>query len=120
MRDGAEDFLEKNAPKKELLDAVTRAIARDRRERNARVRQSELRALFHTLSERELEVLSHVVRGRLNKEIAWDLGIHERTVKLHRTAITTKLRVQSVAELTRLTQEAGIFQESTPTFPKGQ
>jgi FixJ family two-component response regulator len=120
MRDGAEDFLEKTAPKTELLDAVVRAIARDRRERNARVRQSELRALFHTLSERELEVLSHVVRGRLNKEIAWDLGIHERTVKLHRTAITTKLRVQSVAELTRLTQEAGIFQESTPTFPKGQ
>ena len=120
MRDGAEDFLEKNAPKTELLDAVKRAIARDRRERNARVRQSELRALFHTLSERELEVLSHVVRGQLNKQIAWDLGIHERTVKLHRTAITTKLRVQSVAELTRLTQEAGIFQESTPTFPKGQ
>jgi two-component system, LuxR family, response regulator FixJ len=120
MRDGAEDFLEKNAPKTELLDAVTRAIARDSRERNARVRQSELRALFHTLSERELEVLSHVVRGRLNKQIAWDLGIHERTVKFHRTAITTKLKVQSVAELTQLTQEAGIFQESTPTFPKGQ
>jgi len=120
MRDGAEDFLEKTAPKTELLDAVTRAIARDRQERNARVRQSELRALFDTLSERELEVLSHVVRGQLNKQIAWDLGIHERTVKLHRTAITTKLRVQSVAELTRLTQEAGIFQEITPTFPKGQ
>ncbi len=118
MRDGAEDFLEKCAPKADLLDAVTRAIARDRRERSARVRQSELRALFHTLSQRELEVLSHVVRGRLNKQIAWDLGIHERTVKLHRTAITTKLKVQSVAELTRLTQEAGIFQEST--FPKGQ
>jgi len=120
MRDGAEDFLEKTAPKTELLDAVTRAIARDRQERNARVRQSELRALFDTLSERELEALSHVVRGQLNKQIAWDLGIHERTVKLHRTAITTKLRVQSVAELTRLTQEAGIFQEITPTFPKGQ
>jgi two-component system, LuxR family, response regulator FixJ len=120
MREGAEDFLEKTAPKTELLDAVARAIARDSRERNARVRQSELRALFHTLSERELEVLSHVVRGQLNKQIAWDLGIHERTVKLHRTAITTKLRVQSVAELTRLTQEAGIFEESMPTFPKGQ
>ena len=117
MRDGAEDFLEKTAPKAELLDAVTRAIARDTRERNARVRQSELRVLFNALSERELEVLSHVVRGQLNKQIAWDLGIHERTVKLHRTAITTKLRVQSVAELTRLTQEAGIFQE--PPSPKG-
>ena len=120
MRRGAEDFLEKLAPKKALLDAVNRALARDARERNARARQLELRALFDTLSERELEVLSHVVRGRLNKQIAYDLGIHERTVKLHRTAITTKLNVQSVAELTRLTQEAGIFPSLARTFPKGQ
>ena len=60
------------------------------------------------------------MRGQLNKQIAGDLGIHERTVKLHRTAITTKLRVQSVAELTRLTEEAGFFTASAPTFPKGQ
>jgi FixJ family two-component response regulator len=53
-------------------------------------------------------------------QIAGDLGIHERTVKLHRTAITTKLRVQSVAELTRLTEEAGLFAASEPNFPKGQ
>ena len=64
-------------------------------------------------------MLSHVVRGRLNKQIACDLGIHERTVKLHRTAITTKLNVQSVAELMRLKQETGIFL-SAGTFPKGQ
>ena len=109
MRSGAEDFLEKRAPKKKLLDAVTRSLARDSYEREARARRRELRARFDTLTERELEVLSHVVQGRLNKQIAGDLGIHERTVKLHRTAITTKLNVQSVAELTRLTQEAGIF-----------
>jgi len=120
MRNGAEDFLEKRAPKDRLLDAVTRALGRDSRERRARERQRELRARFDTLTERELEVLSHVVRGRLNKQIAGDLGIHERTVKLHRTAITTKLKVQSVAGLTRLTQEAGIFPESVRTFPKGQ
>ncbi len=120
MRRGAEDFLEKLAPKKALLDGVNRALARDARERNARARQLELRARFDTLSERELEVLSYVVRGRLNKQIAYDLGIHERTVKLHRTAITTKLNVQSVAELTRLTQEAGIFPSLAGTFPKGQ
>ena len=65
-------------------------------------------------------MLSHVVRGRLNKQIACDLGIHERTVKLHRTAITTKLNIQFVAELTRLTQEAGIFPSPARTFPKGQ
>jgi FixJ family two-component response regulator len=120
MRGGAEDFLEKRAPKKKLLDAVTRAFARDSREREARSRQRELRARFDTLTEREQEVLSHVVRGQLNKQIAGDLGIHERTIKLHRAAITRKLKVQSVAELTRLTQEAGIFPEPVQTFPKGQ
>jgi FixJ family two-component response regulator len=120
MRGGAVDFLEKRAPKEKLLDAVRRALVRDTREREERARQRELRARFDALSERELEVLSHVVQGRLNKQIASDLGIHERTVKLHRTAITTKLGVQSVAELTRLTLEAGIFEASTPTFPKGQ
>jgi FixJ family two-component response regulator len=94
---------------------VKRALARDAREREARNRQRELRARFGTLTPREFEVLGHVVRGKLNKQIAGDLGIHERTVKLHRTAITTKLGVQSVAELTRLTDEAGLLTESKPT-----
>ena len=117
MRDGAEDFLEKRAAKEQLLAAVERALARDARERELRARQREVRARFDALSPRELEVLGHVVRGRLNKQIAGDLGIHERTVKLHRTAITTKLQVQSVAELTRLTDEAGVFRAEKPTFP---
>jgi FixJ family two-component response regulator len=108
MRDGAEDFLEKRAPKEQLLAAIERAMARDVREREVLARQRELRARFDALTKRELEVLGHVVRGKLNKQIAGDLGIHERTVKLHRSAITTKLHVQSVAELTRLTDEAGI------------
>jgi two-component system response regulator FixJ len=120
MRGGAEDFLEKCASKEVLLDAIRRALARDARERDARARERALRARFDALSERELEVLAHVVQGRLNKQIASDLGIHERTVKLHRTAITTKLGVPSVAALTRLTHEAGIFTASAPTFPKGQ
>ena len=120
MRAGAEDFLEKRAPKDLLLEAVRRALARNVRERDARIRQRELRARFAALTERELEVLCHVVRGRLNKQIASDLGIHERTVKLHRTSITTKLGVPSVAALTRLTEEAEIFTSPAPTFPKGQ
>lgn len=118
MRGGAVDFLEKRAPKEKLLDAVRRALARNARERGERARQRGLRARFDGLSKRELEVLAHVVQGRLNKQIAADLGIHERTVKLHRTAITTKLGVQSVAELTRLTDQAGIFMASPPTFPQ--
>jgi FixJ family two-component response regulator len=107
MRDGAEDFLEKRAPKEQLLDAVQRALARDAGERATRTRQRALRQRFDTLTKRELEVLAHVVRGRLNKQIAGDLGIHERTVKLHRTAITTKLGVRSSAELARFVQQAG-------------
>jgi len=118
MREGAVDFLEKRAPKEHLLDAVKRALTRDARDRAERARLSELRARFDTLTARELEVLSHVVRGRLNKQIAGDLGIHERTVKLHRTAVTTKLGVQSVAELTQLSLEAGIFTAALSTFPK--
>ena len=119
MRDGAEDFLEKSAPKEKLLDAVKRSLARDAREREARARQRELRAQFDALSKRELEVLAHVVQGRLNKQIAADLGIHERTVKLHRTAITTKLGVQSVAELTRLTRRRASSRHPSRPSPKG-
>ena len=111
MRQGAEDFLTKRAPKEALLDAVNRALARDAHERAERTRIQGLRARFDTLTEREREVLQHVLRGQMNKQIAADLGIHERTVKLHRTAITTKLGVPSVAELARLAQEAGLSGE---------
>jgi FixJ family two-component response regulator len=102
MRHGAEDFLTKRAPKEDLLDAVTRAIDRDARERAGRARLDALRTRFTALTPREREVLQHVVQGKPNKIIACDLGIHERTVKLHRTAITTKLGVSSAAELTKL------------------
>lgn len=109
MRGGAEDFLTKRAPKEDLLGAIERAMERDRIERKERGRLFDLRHRFDDLSERELEVLAQVVRGKMNKEIAADLNINERTVKLHRTNITRKLKVQSVAELTRLTDEAGLF-----------
>jgi two-component system response regulator FixJ len=101
MRGGAVDFLEKRAPSEHLITAVERALTADGEQR-------ALRARFVKLTERELEVLRHVVRGRMNKQIAADLGIHERTVKLHRTALTTKVGVRSVAELTRLAREAGL------------
>jgi FixJ family two-component response regulator len=117
MRGGAEDFLTKRAPKDELLAAVERALARDARERSQRQRQLELKKRFESLSSREKEVLSHVVQGKMNKEIADALAINLRTVKLHRTNITRKLKVQSVAELTRLADETGMF--NSTTFPKG-
>ena len=105
MRRGAEDFLTKRAPRAEVLDAVKRALERDALERAERTRRDAVRARFAALTPREREVLQHVVQGQLNKQIAYDLGIHERTVKLHRTALTTKLGVSSVAELTKLWME---------------
>lgn len=109
MRSGAEDFLTKRAPKEDLLAAIQRAFERNVQERQQRGRQQDLQHRFDELSERELEVLGHVVQGKMNKEIAADLNINERTVKLHRTSITRKLKVQSVAELTRLADEARLF-----------
>jgi two-component system response regulator FixJ len=110
MRSGAEDFLTKHAPKKDLIAAVNRALAHNQQDRAQRTHMLTLRQPFELLTDREREVLRHVVQGKLNKQIAADLGIHERTVKLHRTHITTKLQVRSVAELTRMVQEAGVFQ----------
>jgi FixJ family two-component response regulator len=109
MRGGAVDFLVKRAPKEELLAAVARAFARGTQERQQRDHLRNLQGRFGELSKRELEVLERVVQGWMNKQIAADLNIIERTVKLHRTNLTRKLGVQSVAELTRLVDEAGLF-----------
>ena len=111
MRRGAEDFLTKRAPKKDLLDAVKRALDRDSRERAGHARLESLRARLAALTSREREVLQHVVQGRLNKQIAYDFGIHERTVKRYRTSIMTKLGVHSTAELTKFWMEAGGLKE---------
>jgi FixJ family two-component response regulator len=115
MRNGAEDFLEKCAAREALLDAVRRALVRDEHEREQRQHRHLLQHRFDSISTREREVLGHVLRGRLNKQIASDLGIHERTVKVHRKAIMTKLSVRSVAALAQLTHEAGVS-ESMLTF----
>ena len=117
MRKGAEDFLTKRAPRDELLAAVERALERAGRERQQRQRHRELSDRLAELSVREKEVLSHVVRGKMNKEIAADLNINLRTVKLHRTNITRKLNVQSVAELTRLADETGLFKPPAVNRP---
>jgi FixJ family two-component response regulator len=117
MRGGAEDFLEKRAPKELLLDAVQRALARNERECAVRARLQEVSMRFDSLTAREREVLGHVLQGKLNKQIAGDLHIHERTVKVHRKSIMTKLCVRSVAALTRLAQEADVSIESVPPHP---
>ena len=111
MRNGAEDFLTKTAPKEELLAAIERALARDAREGKDRARKHELLMRFGQLTPRENEVLAHVLRGRLNKQIAAELDIDERSVKRHRTNFMRKLDVKSVAELAQIAVEAGISDE---------
>ncbi len=111
MRHGAEDFLTKRAPKETLLDAVRRALVRDAQARDQRAQMRELRARFDALTPRERDVLAHLLQGKLNKQTAFQLGITDRTVKVHRGSLMKKLGVQSVAELTRLVQEAGLFKK---------
>jgi FixJ family two-component response regulator len=111
MQHGAVDFLEKEAPRQRLLDALARAIEHDRAARAARASREQLKHRSAALTPREMQVLALIVRGRMNKQIAAALGIHERTVKLHRKAITTKLSVRSAAELATLAREAGLFAE---------
>jgi len=107
MRQGAEDYLVKTAPKEAVIAAIERALARDARERDARTRRQGLQSRFDKLTSRERQVLGEVLRGRLNKQIAADLGIDERSVKRHRTSLMRKLAVKSLAELVQLAVEAG-------------
>jgi FixJ family two-component response regulator len=108
LKGGAVDFLTKPVNDKDLLAAVRVAIEKDRTLRQEQTDLSEIRARLSTLTPREREVLEHVVIGKLNKQIACDLGTVEQTVKVHRARVMQKLGVQSVAELVRLTERCGI------------
>ena len=108
MKHGAFDFLSKPVKDKDLLTAVRAAIERDTVARLAQAKLSEIRARLDSLTPREREVLEHVVSGKLNKQIAGDLGITEATVKMHRARVMAKMKVQSVAELARLTEHCRI------------
>src|SRR5580658_8915796 len=102
MKGGAIEFLTKPFRDQDLLDAVQLGLARDRERRE---NDRELRTLserFETLTSREGEVMSHAVTGRLNKEIAGDLGISEITVKVHRAQVMRKMSAESLPELARM------------------
>jgi RNA polymerase sigma factor (sigma-70 family) len=109
IKRGAEDFLSKPVSREPLLDAVRRALARYAQARERDQRMEALRALVATLSPREREVFALVVRGRLNKQIAHELGTSERTVKAHRHSIMEKLQVRSVAEMVLIADRLGIL-----------
>lgn len=102
MKRGAVDFLTKPVNDDDLLKAVRVALEKDclQRERSAEV--AGIRRRLATLTPREHEVLQQVVRGRLNKQIAADLGTVEKTIKVHRARVMDKMQVHSVAELVRL------------------
>ncbi len=108
MKLGASDFLTKPVNDEDLLAAVRVAIEKNRALRRDEEELSEIRAHLATLTPREREVLEYVVAGKLNKQIAGELGTVEQTVKIHRAHVMQKMRVQSVAELVRLTQRCGI------------
>jgi FixJ family two-component response regulator len=108
MKAGAVDFLTKPVNDHALLDAVANAAARDVEARRSHQEKTAIATRLATLTRREREVLSHVVAGRLNKQIAHDLGTVEKTIKVHRARMMIKMGVRSLGELIRLAERAGI------------
>jgi FixJ family two-component response regulator len=108
MKAGAVDFLTKPFRDQDILDAVVRAIERDKNRRDGEKGVSELRVLFDSLTSREREVMEHVVAGLMNKQIAAKLGITEITVKVHRGHMMRKMKARSVIDLAAMADQLGI------------
>lgn len=105
MRGGAFDFLQKPFNDQELLDCVQRALALSRQQQAERAERRELQGRVDALTPREREVLMQVITGKLNKQIAGDLGIAEKTIKIHRGRVMQKMRANSVADLVRMVEK---------------
>jgi len=108
MKDGAVDFLPKPIKDTVLLKAIEQALARAASEKGERQELENLQRRLNSLTPREREVMSLVVRGLLNKQIAFELGTVEKTVKVHRARVMEKMKVQSLAELVRIAERAGV------------
>jgi FixJ family two-component response regulator len=109
MKAGAVDFLTKPFAAKDLLDAIRRAVTKDARDLGTEAREEDIRARVKRLTPRESQVFALVVTGMLNKQIAAELGIGEKTVKVHRARVMEKMQAASVAALVRLADAAGII-----------
>jgi RNA polymerase sigma factor (sigma-70 family) len=114
MKGGAIEFLTKPFRDQDLLEAVEAGLARDRARRESERALDELRQRFETLSPREREVMIHVTAGRLNKQIAGDIGITESTVKVHRTHVMRKMKARSLPELSRMVDLLKLTPEKPP------
>ena len=110
MKAGAVDYLTKPFDDTTLLAAVATAVEKDRRAREGRLQLQSIQGRIATLTHREREVLYGVIAGRLNKQIAADLGIAEKTIKVHRHRVMEKMQAASLAELVRITQQADPYQ----------
>ena len=109
IKAGAEDFLTKPVPKDKLIDAIERAVSRHRIVREQYLRLQSQRSLIAKFTPRERQVFERVVRGRINKQIAFELGATERTIKAHRQRVMKKAGVQTLAELVSIAERAGIL-----------
>ncbi len=108
MKAGAVDFLEKTVGDEALLAAIADAAARSRRSRAARAELEELQKRFASLTPRERQVFDLVATGLLNKQVGFDLGIAERTIKVHRGRVMEKMQAASLADLVRMADRLGL------------
>ena len=109
IKAGAEDFLTKPASSEQLIDAIERAVARFNSDFNQRNEMDAFRELVATLTPRERQVFNLIVRGKINKQIAYELGTTERTVKAHRHEVMEKMQVNSLAELVSIAERLGLL-----------
>src|SRR5215471_8829010 len=108
MKSGAMEFLTKPIHEQELLDAVQAGIERDRANRQDNALATELRARFDSLTSREREIMSLVVSGNLNKQIGFQTGLSEMTVKVHRRHVMQKMQAKSLVDLVRMADKLGV------------